>query len=79
MLVRDLQGSRKGHIMNHIFSVEGMVCAHCEKAITQAVLALDAQAQVVIARQDKLVRIDSACSRDALAQAMIAQDYQVIA
>lgn len=64
--------------MNHIFTVEGMTCAHCEKAITRALLSLDAQASVVIDRQQKLVQIDSVQNREALAQAMAEEGYQVM-
>ena len=45
--------------MNHIFTVEGMTCGHCEKAVTQAVLALDAQATVVIDRPQNSVQVTS--------------------
>ena len=49
--------------MNHIFTVEGMTCGHCEKAVTNAVLALDAQAKVVIDRTRNTVQIDSEKNR----------------
>lgn len=64
--------------MNHIFTVKGMTCAHCEKAITRALLFLDAQASVVIDRQQNLVQIDSVQNREALAQAMAEEGYQVM-
>ncbi len=28
----------------HVFNVTGMTCAHCERAVTQAIKALDPQA-----------------------------------
>lgn len=64
--------------MNHIFTVEGMTCAHCEKAITRSLLSLDPQASVVIDRQQNLVQIDSVKSREALAHAMAEEGYRVL-
>ena len=63
--------------MNHIFTVEGMTCGHCEKAVTNAVLALDAQAKVVIDRTRNTVQIDSEKNRDALAEAIAEEGYRV--
>ena len=63
--------------MNHIFTVEGMTCGHCEKAVTQAVLALDAQAKVVIDRPQNSVQVTSEKNRDALTQAIAEEGYRV--
>jgi copper chaperone len=63
--------------MNQIFTVEGMTCGHCEKAVTKALLALDAQAKIVIDRTQKKVQVDSEKSREALAQAITDEGYRV--
>jgi copper chaperone len=63
--------------MNQIFTVEGMTCGHCEKAVTKALLALDAQAKVVIDRTQNKVQVDSAKSREALGQAITDEGYRV--
>jgi copper chaperone len=63
--------------MNRFFTVEGMTCGHCEKAVTKALLALDAQAKVVIDRTQNLVQVDSKQSRQALAQAIADEGYRV--
>jgi copper chaperone len=65
--------------MNQIFTVEGMTCGHCEKAVTKAVLALDAQAKVVIDRIQNTVQVASEKPREALAQAMADEGYRVSA
>ena len=65
--------------MNQIFTVEGMTCGHCEKAVTQALLALDAQAKVVIDRTHHTVQVDSEKTREALAQAIADEGYRVTA
>ena len=65
--------------MNQIFTVQGMTCCHCEKAVTKAVLALDAQAKVVIDRTHEKVEVDSSQSREALAQAIREEGYRVAA
>jgi copper chaperone len=63
--------------MNQIFIVEGMTCGHCEKAVTKAVLALDAQAKVVIDRTQNTVQVASEKTREALAQAITDEGYRV--
>jgi copper chaperone len=65
--------------MNQIFTVEGMTCGHCEKAVTQALLSLDAQAKVVIDRTQNTVKVDSEKPREALAQAIVNEGYRVTA
>jgi copper chaperone len=65
--------------MNQIFTVEGMTCGHCEKAVTKALLSLDAQAKVVIDRTHNTVQVDSEKPREALAQAIVDEGYRVSA
>ena len=63
--------------MNHTFTVTGMTCGHCEKAVTRAVKQLDPQAEVVIDRAANQVTVQSAQPREALAQAMTEEGYAV--
>jgi copper chaperone len=63
--------------MNQIFTVEGMTCGHCEKAVTKALLTLDAQAKVVIDRTQNTVQVDSEKNREALARAIADEGYRV--
>ena len=63
--------------MKQIFTVEGMSCGHCEKAVTQALLNLDAQAKVIIDRSQNKVEVESEQSREALAQAIVEEGYRV--
>jgi len=65
--------------MNQIFTIEGMTCGHCEKAVTKALLALDGQAKIVIDRTHHLVQVDSEQSRQALAKAISDEGYRVTA
>ena len=65
--------------MKQIFTVEGMTCGHCEKAVTKALLALDAQAKIVIDRAQNKVQIDTEKPRDALAKAIAEEGYRVAA
>ena len=65
--------------MNQTFTVTGMTCGHCEKAVTQAIKTLDPQAQVRIDRQQNQVEVDSAQPRDAIAQAVAEEGYKVAA
>lgn len=65
--------------MNQIFTVEGMTCGHCEKAVAKAILSLDAQAKVVIDLTHNSLQVDSDKSREALAQAIVDDGYRVTA
>jgi copper chaperone len=65
--------------MNQIFTVEGMSCGHCEKAVTKALLALDTEAKVVIDRTQNKVQVDSEKTREALAKAIADEGYRVAA
>jgi len=63
--------------MNHIFNVEGMTCGHCEKAVTKALMRIDAQAKVLIDRHQNKVQVDSEKDRSALAKVMTEEGYRV--
>ena len=63
--------------MNQTFSVQGMTCGHCEKAVTQAIRQLDPQAQIQIDRQANRVEVQSEQPREALAKAIAEEGYAV--
>lgn len=63
--------------MNQIFTVTGMTCGHCEKAVTRALQAVDPQAQIQIDRVQNRVQVESTQSRAALAQAIAEEGYTV--
>ncbi|OSZ71492.1 heavy-metal-associated domain-containing protein [Hydrogenophaga sp. IBVHS1] len=63
--------------MNQIFNVKGMTCGHCEKAVTSAIRQLDPQAQVRIDRASNRVEVDTTQAREALAEAIREEGYQV--
>jgi copper chaperone len=65
--------------MKQIFTVKGMTCGHCEKAVSKAVQALDAQARIVIDRTEQRVEIDTVVERQALVQAIEDEGYSVLA
>jgi len=65
--------------MTQTFTVTGMTCGHCEKAVTQAIKTLDPQAQVRIDRQQNQVNVESAEPREAIAQAIAEEGYKVAA
>lgn len=65
--------------MNQTFTVTGMTCGHCEKAVTRAVQQVDPQAQVVIDRAQNRVQVESNQPREALAHAMAEEGYAVAA
>lgn len=65
--------------MNQVFTVTGMTCGHCEKAVTRALQAVDPQAQVQIDRTHNRVEVESTQSREALAQAITEEGYAVTA
>jgi len=63
--------------MDHLFTVEGMTCGHCEKAVTQALVTLDPQAKVIIDRHQNFVSVASDKTREALQQAIAEEGYAV--
>ena len=65
--------------MQEIFTVQGMTCGHCERAVTRAVLQIDPQAQVKIDRTAHRVEVQSTQPRDAVAKAIAEEGYQVAA
>ena len=65
------------YAMNHAFTVTGMTCGHCEKAVTKAVQKQDPGAQVLIRRDQNLVQVQSTKEREALRQAIVEEGYAV--
>lgn len=63
--------------MEHEFTVQGMTCGHCEKAVTQALRGVDPQAEVRIDRQAQRVQVHSDLPRDTLANAIAEEGYRV--
>jgi copper chaperone len=63
--------------MDQVFTVTGMTCGHCERAITQALLQIDPQATMQIDRSSSSVRVGSEQPRAKLAQAIAQEGYQV--
>ena len=63
--------------MQHTFTVTGMTCGHCEKAVQQAIRTLDPQAQVQIDRAHNRVQVESSASHEALAEAIADEGYRV--
>ncbi len=63
--------------MNHLFTVEGMTCGHCEKAVTKALITLDPQAKVIIDRAHNKVAVESDQTRETLRQTIAEEGYSV--
>jgi copper chaperone len=65
--------------MHQTFTVTGMTCGHCEKAVTRALLQADPQAQVHIDRAENRVDVVSDKPLAVLAQAIAEEGYTVAA
>ncbi len=65
--------------MNEVFTVQGMTCGHCEKAVTTAIKLVDPQAQVTIDRVQNRVEVTTTQPRESLADAIREEGYQVAA
>ena len=63
--------------MDQVFTVVGMSCGHCERAVTQAVQRVDPKAQVQVNRAAQEVKVSSEQPRQTLAQAIAEEGYQV--
>ena len=65
--------------MKYTFTVQGMTCGHCERAVVQAVREVDADAIVQIDLPTGQVVVESDKSRDAVAAAITEEGYTVAA
>lgn len=63
--------------MDHLFTVTGMTCGHCEKAVTAAIARVDPDAKVVIDRSANKVQVHSEKTHDVLAHAIVEEGYTV--
>jgi copper chaperone len=63
--------------MDQVFTVTGMTCGHCERAIEQALRRLDPKARVNIDRPAQRVQVSSELARQALARAIADEGYEV--
>jgi copper chaperone len=63
--------------MMQTFTVTGMTCGHCEKAVTRAVKEVDPSAVVTIDRTANSVQVQSTVARELLSQAIIEEGYKV--
>ena len=61
------------------FTVQGMTCGHCERAVQTAIKSLDPQAEVKIDRAQNLVEVNTAQPREAVAAAIREEGYAVTA
>ncbi|WP_428483904.1 heavy-metal-associated domain-containing protein [Rhodopila sp.] len=59
-----------------MFKVEGMTCAHCERAVTNAIHRIDPDARVDIDLAAGTVRTDSQARTDQLADAIRSEGYE---
>ncbi len=63
--------------MKQIFTVTGMTCGHCEKAVMRAIKLTDPKAEVSIDRSDNKVEVLSDQPREKLAHAIAEEGYCV--
>ncbi len=63
--------------MKQTFTVTGMTCGHCEKAVTRAITRLDPQAQVQIDREANKVQVETEKPRQDIANAIGEEGYKV--
>ena len=61
------------------FTVQGMTCGHCEKAVTTAIKTLDPLAEVRIDRSQNKVDVTTSQPREAVAAAISEEGYAVTA
>ena len=59
--------------------VTGMECAHCVRAVTEAVRSLDPAAQVEVDLHSGTVKAETTATRPALVDAIEAEGYKVAA
>lgn len=64
--------------VTHELQVKGMSCQHCVKAVTQALQARDADAQVSVDLPAGKVSVRTQLSREATAAAITDEGYEVL-
>ena len=57
------------------FRVERMTCGHCARTISEAIRAVDPEAEIQVDLRSRKVRVESAASRSALAVAINEAGY----
>ncbi len=65
--------------MQYQFTVEGMTCGHCERAVVHAVREVDTEATVQVDLATKQVTVESDAAREAIANAIQEEGYKVVA
>ncbi|MCE1251192.1 MAG: cation transporter [Comamonadaceae bacterium] len=65
--------------MQYQFTVEGMTCGHCERAVVHAVREVDTEAVVQVDLATKQVTVESDAAREAIANAIQEEGYKVVA
>ena len=64
-------------MMDQTFDVKGMTCGHCERAVKQAVKAVDPKAEVKVNLGAHSVEVRSEQLRDVIANAIRGEGYEV--
>jgi copper chaperone len=59
------------------FNVNGMTCAHCERAVTSSIQSRDADARVDVDLDAGVVRVEGRLSEAAIREAIEEEGYQV--
>lgn len=59
------------------FNVTGMTCAHCERAVTQAIQSKDGDAKVDIDLESGVVQVESKLDEATVREAIEEEGYQV--
>lgn len=60
----------------HVFTVQGMTCGHCVKAVTNALHAQDASAQVDVDLPGKQVRVESTMTAEQILDLIREEGYE---
>jgi copper chaperone len=63
--------------MEQRFDVQGMTCAHCVRAVTEAVRRVDPAAKVEVDLPAGCVAVDTAAARERVAAAIRDEGYAV--
>lgn len=63
--------------MQHVFTVQGMTCGHCEHSVTRAIRGVDPAAEVRIDRASGQVQVQTGAEREALVRAIAEEGYGV--
>ena len=78
--VLSVTGGEPAQGMTRVLKIEGMMCGHCEKAVREALMAVEGveSAEASHEKGEAVVKLSAPVSDEALKRAVEAEEYEVL-